>query len=356
MTWDPVSERVLLHAGTEDSAAGFAGELGDTWAWNGASWASIHNNGQLSQAGLALAFDGTSVIRVDGLTTRRWLGNAWGSPLSNGAFPGTARSDFLLAPSPNAGKLTLFGGAQGTGTPPPLVQQTVEWDPTANPGWTVRTPNPVGTPTARRNVAAAFDPQRNTVAGFSGACSASGLACTAVVNEWSGSAWSARTVTGTAPSGRGGAAAAYLRAWERLVVVGGQDNSGGIKGDSYTLADPAARRPGALFAFDFATAGFSAAQVRGLTIRGAAGGDAGGVAGADVAAWSDGQRAWEPIAATTTTAAGAFTGAADPAPAFVSADQQIHVRVQSAGAQGASEAVPAASVVDVLEIAVRYER
>jgi hypothetical protein len=120
------------HAMAYDSARGvivlFGGQaggvrLGDTWEWNGTSWAQRSNTGPSARSGAALSEFGSACGGVllfggrsaAGLQSDQWFWNgaAW-TPAPPGSGPPSPRENARMLWDPAEGRLWFFGGLTAT--------------------------------------------------------------------------------------------------------------------------------------------------------------------------------------------------------------------------------------------------
>lgn len=223
MVYDPARTTALLFGG----AAGDGTPLGDTWVWDGARWReavsaaapsprSQHAMAFDTARDRAVVFGGTGPSgNLDDVW--EWDGTGW-----HEATPATrppARRGHALAYDAARNTTLLIGGIVDGASPQRFDQWT--WD---GAQWTDVTPNRV--PPWRMDFAAAFDADRGRLVLFGGRTASALLAD---LWEWDGTAWTERTtLTGASPAGRFGHALAYDPARHRVVLVGGQGNSGGL--------------------------------------------------------------------------------------------------------------------------------
>jgi hypothetical protein len=221
MTWDAARGRTLLFGGQGTMAL-----LGDTWNWDGASWTQLSPAaGPSPRQRHALAFDAVRgrAVLFGGLNspvgvplgeTWEWDGASW-AQLFPAAAP-AARDSAAMAFDATRGRVILFGGwscpHHGGCT---YFADTWEWDGVA---WTQR--SPATSPPARGSHVMAYDPIRRRVVVSGGR----GSATYTDAWEWDGTNWTPRAPA-TAPTARAGHAAAFDAARGRLVVFGGQDQA-----------------------------------------------------------------------------------------------------------------------------------
>jgi hypothetical protein len=181
MAYDAARQRVVLFGGQD---------LGDTWEWDGVSWAQ-----------------------------------------RNPAASPTARENHAMAYDAARQRVVLFGGYSGASV---FLGDTWEWDGVS---WAQR--NPAASPTARYIHAMAYDAARQRVVLFGG-YGASGLPL-GDTWEWDGVSWVPRNPA-VSPPPRFWHAMAYDAARQRVVLFGGLP---GLLGDTweYRSTNPASYAP-----------------------------------------------------------------------------------------------------------------
>jgi cysteine-rich repeat protein len=239
MAYDPIRTTTVLFGGAANNGAG----LGDTWVWDGASWRAAASGATPSpRSEHAMTFDtarGRAVLfggagaggNLDDVW--EWDGTGWLE-----ATPATrppARRGHALVYDATRNTTLLIGGIADGASPQRSDQWA--WD---GARWTDVTPDRV--PPWRMDFAVAFDVDRGRVVLFGGRTNSASLAD---LWEWDGSGWRDRTpVIGASPSARFGHALTYDPARHRVVLVGGQGNSGGLDdvwewdGTAWTMVSP----------------------------------------------------------------------------------------------------------------------
>ncbi|HEY3943459.1 MAG TPA: kelch repeat-containing protein, partial [Acidimicrobiales bacterium] len=277
MAFDPKLHQLILFGGQ-----GADGQpLGDTWAWNGASW--YQETDQLvarapnAREAAAMSYDGAGHLVLFGGTglssppdppvtsttttttppsgsppaapatplnaapaspagaptvlsdTWVWSDDGWAPVTTPGP---SARSGAGLAPNPTHPGALLFGGeATPAGSASPhLLSDSWAWNGTS---WAhLALP---ASPPARGQAVVAADGLTGGVIAFGGAGPAGPLNDTWL---WNGTGWSKARTAG-APSPRVGAAAAFDIASRQLVVFGGVGPGGVVLGDTVVLTGQA---------------------------------------------------------------------------------------------------------------------
>jgi len=257
MSFDPKLHQLILFGGQ-----GANGKLlGDTWAWNGASWYQLSNQvfsrSPNARENAAFGYDGSGDLVLFGGTglantppsgssttttpggtsgasgpvvalgdTWLWTSGGW-VPASGKAPP--ARSGASIAYDADHDDAVLFGGElTPVGEPTPkLLSDTWVWGGTS---WTRLAPRT--SPQVRDNAAMAGTglPAAGVVL-FGGSGAGGALRDTWL---WNGTSWAAEAATGS-PSARTGAAAAFDGNTQRLVLFGGVGPGGVILGDTVVL-------------------------------------------------------------------------------------------------------------------------
>ena len=266
MAFDPVLHQLILFGGR-----GAGGQLlGDTWAWNGASW---FKEGSLlgqptppARQGAALSYDGSGPLVLFG-GTGQGAGTPLATPPSSSAgatSTGSSTSGSTSQASDTTVTLgdtwlwTSNGWAQATGTSPPArsgaalaydssTRETVLFGGTSTPAGAA-SPKPFGdtwnwtgsawqkaapkvSPPARAGAALADDPVAHGLILFGGRGGSGVLADDWL---WHGSAWSPVKTRG-GPAARAGAAVASDAASHELVLFGGVGSTGKALGDTDVL-------------------------------------------------------------------------------------------------------------------------
>jgi len=214
----------LFHAMVFDSQRGktvlFGGfgttsNLGDTWEWDGTSWANPTPAGPPARFLHAMAYDsqrGKTVLFGGGANgapflgdTWEWDGSTWTQVSTSGPSP---RRYHAMAYDSQRGRTVMFGGGGGTSTTSVTFGDTWEWDGIV---WTqVATTGP----SARIAHAMTYDSQRGRTVMIGGGLAGASVAGTW---EWDGASW---TQMATAGPLRAGHAMAYDSQRDRTVLYG----------------------------------------------------------------------------------------------------------------------------------------
>jgi hypothetical protein len=273
MAFDPKLHQLILFGGQ-----GADGQpLGDTWAWNGASWYQetdeLVSHAPSAREGAAMGYDGAGHLILfggtglsgasapttttttttapptasspaapaGGVTTAAsapaseltvlsdtwvWSGDGWGPTTTPGPSPRSGAALAVVNPA-RSGAL-LFGGEStpAGSTSPKLLDDSWAWNGTS---WG-RVASTAGPP-ARDHAVVSTDGLSGGVVAFGGAGTAGALNDTWL---WNGVAWSRARTTG-APSPRLGAAAAFDSSNHQLLVFGGVGPGGVVLGDTVVL-------------------------------------------------------------------------------------------------------------------------
>lgn len=210
--YDAARAQVVVFGGQVPDGQGGFPASGDTWEWDGLDWRLARAFADpLARSGTDLAFDGTGVLLVGGLSpsgvclgdTWRWNGTAW-DPLPNAGAP--RRCEHRVVYDSGRRRVVLFGGADGVN----LMNDTWEWDGTS---WAVR--NLPSAPSPRSDHALAYDSHRRRVVLFAGY----GGGNLWDTWEYDGASWT--RFLSPSPSPRVGAGMAYDPIRRRTVLFGG---------------------------------------------------------------------------------------------------------------------------------------
>ncbi len=206
--------------------------FGDTWVWNGTTWAEKSpSNSPSIRSGAAMAYDAAhqQVVLFGGTYAGRnlpdtwvWDGTNW--TLKSPATQPPARYDAAMAWDPVHNQAVLFGGNGDTGT----LSDTWTWDGT---NWTQKAPDT--SPTPRTGARMAFDTVRNQAVLFGGR--EEGLL--GDTWAWDGTNW-ASVQTPHSPSDRSQAALAFDPVHQQTLLFGGSDYYS-INADTWVLGGPA---------------------------------------------------------------------------------------------------------------------
>ncbi len=187
--------------------------LGDTWEWDGSSWALRATDGPSPRSGAGMTYDSArGVILLQGghdgtsyqSDTWEWDGVEW----SHRSDDGPAHNAFGMTFDSARGVAVMFGGTTATGR----GCSTFEWDGNS---WTQV--DSCGGPTYTSHGPLVYDSTRGVTVLFGG-FNPGGVA-NGQTWEWDGSFWSLRS--GSGPSARGGHRMAYHPTGEVTVLFGG---------------------------------------------------------------------------------------------------------------------------------------
>jgi hypothetical protein len=245
MAFDPASGQLILFGGN-----GSAGDLSDTWTWNGTTWSQLSPSANPSaRSGAALAFDPASgqLILFGGSgssnlnDTWDWNGSTW-SQIDDAGSPGCTTSCPTSPPTlegagltydPESAQLVLFGGYDGTnddnGTWTWNGSTWSQVDDSGSVGCTSACPT---SPPGRQSGALAYDPANAQLVLFGGV-NGSGSTLDDTWT-WSGTLWFQVDDSGSAgcttscpssPPAREEAGTDFDPAIGLLVVFGGYDGT-----------------------------------------------------------------------------------------------------------------------------------
>lgn len=234
MAFDPPLHQLILFGGL-----GASGQpLGDTWAWNGASWyeesGSLVSQSPDPRQGAAMSNDANGNLVLFGGT---------GSSQPPPPATSTTTPPDPVAPTSTTtttGPTATTSGSTSSaspGSPAPVSLTSANagtlgdtWLWTAN-GWTS---DPVAGPSARTGAAMAFDPSANETILTGGEGSAAGAAAPPLLADtwkWNGTAWS-KLAPRSAPPGRSDATLTGDPLTRGLVLFGGSGTHGTL-GDTW---------------------------------------------------------------------------------------------------------------------------
>ena len=234
MAYDPALSEIVLFGGLSSSSDSSA--LADTWAYNGTTWtplsptmspsprafASMAFDPTLGASGELVLFGGVSTGGAPLGDTYAFNGTTW-APLTPSKSP-SPRSDASMAYDTGTGNVVLFGGLDASSTP---LSETWSFNGTT---WTQASPS--ASPSARSDAAMAFDPALGAsgeLVLFGGISATTTLADTYTFN---GTTWT-NVPSSVSPPGRSSAALAYDAATSELVLFGGLDGNGNTLGDTW---------------------------------------------------------------------------------------------------------------------------
>jgi len=226
VAYDSFRSRIILFGGYYNDGSDHF--LGDTWEWDGVSWAQV-GNGQTTPTPAyrpAMAFDSVRNVtlllggfslpyRYNG--TWEWNGSAWANRSTDPPYQGFAPA---LSFDSYRSRLVLFGGA-GSG----VSGDTWEWD---GGYWLHRSSTG---PAPRYGHAMAFDDARAVVVLFGGWYTDLTDHYFGDTWEWDGTSWTLRSTTG--PSPRTYHAMTYDSGRHRVVLFGGYEAGNFWLGDTW---------------------------------------------------------------------------------------------------------------------------
>lgn len=220
MAYDSARDRVVLFGGLDGSGHYY----GDTWEWDGSSWAKKADTGPSPRNGSAMVYDaarGRVVLFGGGLTsvygdTWEWDGTSW-TPVTTTDGP-APRTYHAMAYDAGRGRVVLYGGAGPSGYNG-YLDDTWEWDGAA---WSKRSDT---VPSRRAGHKMAYDAARGHTVLFGGTSANETW-------EWDGTAWSLKS-TVPAPGPRYSHAMDYDLFRGSTVLFGGQVWGAGPAGDTW---------------------------------------------------------------------------------------------------------------------------
>lgn len=214
VAWVDAGEYLLLFGGMRDECVSSAVECAETWEWRGQRWHKLApadpegdgNPGPRGTSGMAYDRERARVLMFGGTMTNtsygdtwEWTGRSWerrcdGLPANDVcAEQPPSRSGALMAHDGGDGTTLLFGGRNATGDCDGSGSNdcagTWLWDGTE---WTRLSPDDPesdGDPEPRTEGGMAYDPVRDRIVMFGGACFASDCINTW---EWTGVSWERR--------------------------------------------------------------------------------------------------------------------------------------------------------------------
>jgi hypothetical protein len=207
MTFDSKRGRTVMFGGVMPTST-IQVIYGDTWEWNGGSWTRVATAGPAPRFAGTLAYDSaraTSVLfgAAGGDGTWGWDGSTW----THLQIDPEGRTSFALAFDSARGRTVMFGG-HVIGNTSITFGDTWEWDGVA---WQLRAATG---PPARESTAMAFDSLRGKTVLFGGSNGA------ADTWEWNGTSWS-QPMPPTSPSARRDHAMTYDTTRGRTLLHGG---------------------------------------------------------------------------------------------------------------------------------------
>lgn len=235
MVYDAATSQLLLFGGIIPGAGQVT--YGDTWVWTGSTWQQLQPSESPPARGFAsIAYDSTSkdVVLFGGAATSNgniagnvadtwvWNGTTWAS----GPTGPSARDVASLATDPATGHLILFGGISCTGPPCDNARDSDTWQWNGS-AWNQL--SPATTPSGRSFAAMSYDPATASVVLFGGQSGTTTATALGDTWTWNGSTWAGQTPA-SSPAARGGSAAAYVPG-EGVVLFGGVDASGSYLSD-----------------------------------------------------------------------------------------------------------------------------
>ncbi|MBI5527042.1 MAG: hypothetical protein HY897_11965 [Deltaproteobacteria bacterium] len=301
LAYDSARANVVLFGGYDGMSDG------ETWTWDGASWAKKlpldpEGDGNPSpRHSHAIVFDSVRATTVlfggssGGGETWEWDGASWAKKTPadpEGDGNPAPRERHSLAFDVARGKTVLFGGCASDGCP---SSETWEWDGTS---WVSKEPSDPegdGNPSARENHALVYDGDREKVLLFGG-CAVNDCP-TAEGWEWNGESWA--KLAPSDPDGDGNPSAREKHAMActdgKTVLFGGRAVGDVLSGETWELDGGTGSRPGQVVRVLLGATGVSAEAVvwRSADVTFYSGGvgypTASEVFGVDLMAWDEGR-------------------------------------------------------------------
>ncbi|MFT3692693.1 MAG: DUF4215 domain-containing protein [Kofleriaceae bacterium] len=203
LSYDPLRATTLLAGGTSQDS----GDQSDTWTWDGLRWHSVTVLGP-SGAGRSV-YDGAHDRTVwFGANNETWLWDGASWQHTSGVHPTV--TSFAMAFDRATETIVLFGNDAG-------ASETWQWD-----GSTWRQNMTTANPSARSEMAMAFDPHTFDIVLFGGTSNGTFLDETW---RWAGGSWM-QAITSSNPSARAGAGMAYDARLQKVVLFGGLTATG----------------------------------------------------------------------------------------------------------------------------------
>ncbi len=231
LVYDEARGHVLLYG--NQSPIGF-GDIQDAWTWDGERWTEIRLTGDLPQSGFtrSMYYDGRRrtpvMLAVEGTRLVEYVWHGQGFTRTASAALGTSVfSNLPTCYDEVRDRAVLFNGFIFAA---PIRAGVIEWD-----GRTAIEPTPGG-PTARRNLASAWDAGRARLVAFGGNESDGGPNDYQHPTDtwaWGDRRWT-RLPTSNAPPGRSEHAMAHDPASGLAFVFGGTDGVG-VLGDTWAF-------------------------------------------------------------------------------------------------------------------------
>jgi sugar lactone lactonase YvrE len=206
--------------------------LGETWVWNGVTWAQRAPAASPSaRGGAAMAYDAASgqLILFGGNTgatsneTWTWTGTNWVQ-----LHPATSPPPEInpaMAYDPAMGQIVIFGGDQGPPNRLFVSNQTWAWNGTT---WTRLMPATV--PPARADAAMGYDTATKQLVMYGGLTSAGPFSDTWL---WNGSNWVLQSAASN-PGPRSEMSLTYDATTSQLLLVAGLPDQGPVRGDIWS--------------------------------------------------------------------------------------------------------------------------
>ena len=366
IAYDSGSKRAVMFGGYYNS---FPYQFDETWHWNAAlpQWQlqSPATTRPTMTTSAVMAYTGDGMILFGGrnesgftLGTWLWDGADWHDAAPTHSPPPRTASAMTYHEVDDI--VLLFGGYNGS-TP---TDDLWLWD---GADWSEQ-PKTYPWPRQRFGHGMVYDPDRATTVVVGGQFDAAASSVGNDIWEWTSTGWQQRTVLGTTPAPRAGHAMAFSQARGETMLFGG----GSVlkNNDLWSLNAELDRQPAVQWTVSLATAGFAAAEIRGMRVRAWCQGESAAGLGAALYAWlthgpdvvADGWVALEaagfvPCPASNSALAPPLDWCADGTVArrlVRHADRTVTLQCRPRGAT--LDGVAEAQVdVDYLELRVRYQ-
>jgi len=239
LAYDRGRERIVLFGGVTWSApdGGPEGSLGDTWEWDGVYWTQLADTGPAPRAGMAMVYDDARerVVLFGGGNdagyfgdTWEWNGEEWAQREDIGPAP---RTSHAMAYDARRRCVVLYGGTVATQQAPKVTSASDTWE-LSDDGWIQRSDMGPG----RLEEHAMAHDARGTILFGGRRLGRSAVHAIAETWEWDGRLWIQRQDMG--PAARYACAMAYDADRDRVVLFGGRSDKVAMNfGDTWELAD-----------------------------------------------------------------------------------------------------------------------
>ncbi|HEX3833548.1 MAG TPA: putative Ig domain-containing protein [Solirubrobacteraceae bacterium] len=222
MAYDPATGQLILTGGTNGTNS--SSIYNDTWTWNGTNWVQLHPATNAPAVfGAAMAYDPATrqIVMFGGRSSSAYTNSTWAWTGTNWVQQSPAtipapRDGASMAWDATTSQMVMFAGGHTGGAPD--FDDTWVWTGT---NWSQQ--HPATSPPARDFAVLVFDPATGQMLLASGLFAATGQAVNDVWT-WSGSTWTRQTPAQGLPP-RAAASAGYDAATDQLIVFAGVDSS-----------------------------------------------------------------------------------------------------------------------------------